>query len=93
MAGGVATFGHYQRHHIPRVVSTHSYSRSLTYVTVARQLANKRIIFNCDNEAVVAIINKKYSKSERIMAVFRRFILHCVDFNITCKAKAYTWRT
>ena len=34
-------------------------------------LKNKRIIFNVDNQAVVAIINKKSSKSNRVMTLVK----------------------
>ena len=34
-------------------------------------LKNKQIIFNVDNQAVVAIINKKPSKSKRVMTLVK----------------------
>ena len=39
------------------------------------QLKNKRIIFNIDNQSVVHIINKKTSKSVRVMSLVRHLVL------------------
>jgi hypothetical protein len=33
---------------------------------------NKKIIFNCDNMAVVSILNNKSSKNDRVMSLFRK---------------------
>ena len=38
-------------------------------------LKNKKIVFNTDNQAVVAIINKKSSKSERVLTTLTRNIM------------------
>jgi hypothetical protein len=39
------------------------------------QLKNKKIIFNIDNQSVVHIINKKSSKSVRVMSLVRHLVL------------------
>ncbi|XP_021350001.1 uncharacterized protein LOC110448201 isoform X1 [Mizuhopecten yessoensis] len=49
-------------------------------------LKNKKIMLNTDNKGLVAIINKKTSKSCRLMSLLRPFILKCMFFNIQCKA-------
>jgi hypothetical protein len=45
-------------------------------------LKNKKILFHNDNQAVVAILNKKTSKSERVMALVRNFVLFTLMHNI-----------
>lgn len=50
-------------------------------------LRNKKIMFNIDNLSVVHIINKKSSKSPRVMAVLRRLVLATLQFNILIKAQ------
>ena len=48
--------------------------------------AQKRIIFYCDNQAVVSIINSKRSKSPRIMDLVHALILKTVKYNFYFKA-------
>ena len=50
-------------------------------------LKNKRIIFNVDNQAVVAIINKKSSKSNRVMTLVRNLVSLSLQYNIMLKAE------
>ena len=50
-------------------------------------LANKRIFFHIDNQAVVQIINKKSSKSPQVMALVRKFLLDTLHFNIIFRAE------
>ena len=50
-------------------------------------LANKKILFHNDNQAVVQIINKKSSKSPQIMALVRKFVLDTLHFNIIFRAE------
>lgn len=49
-------------------------------------LKNKKIIFNSDNQAVVTIINKKSSKSERVMSLVRSLVLSTLTQNIMIKS-------
>jgi hypothetical protein len=49
-------------------------------------LKNRKIRFNCDNEAVVHIINKLTSKSDRVMSLVRVLTLRCLQLNILVKA-------
>ena len=48
--------------------------------------AQKRIIFYCDNQAVVSIINSKRSKSTRIMDLVRALTLKTMKYNFYFKA-------
>ena len=48
--------------------------------------AQKRIIFYCDNQAVVSIINSKRSKSPRIMDLVRALTLKTMKYNFYFKA-------
>lgn len=51
------------------------------------ELKNKKIMFNIDNMSVVHIINKKSSKSERVMALLRRLVLLTLQYNLLIKAQ------
>ena len=48
--------------------------------------AQKRIVFYCDNQAVVSIINSKRSKSPRIMDLVRALTLQTLKYNFYFKA-------
>lgn len=50
------------------------------------ELKNKRILFNCDNLAVVHILNKLTSKSEHVMCLVRLMTLRCLQQNVIIKA-------
>ena len=50
------------------------------------QLKNKKVIFNIDNQSVVHIINKKSSKSVRVMSLVRHLVLSTLQYNIMTKA-------
>jgi hypothetical protein len=49
-------------------------------------LKNKKFLFHSDNQAVVAILDKKTSKSERVMALVRNFVLFTLKHNILFRA-------
>jgi hypothetical protein len=49
--------------------------------------SNNCILFLCDNEAVVYIINKQTSKDKRVMILVRKLVLRCLELNISFKAK------
>jgi hypothetical protein len=51
------------------------------------ELSNKKVLFKCDNQAVVNIINKQTSKSEKIMVLVRAFTLQCLRSNILFRAE------
>jgi hypothetical protein len=55
-------------------------------VYLGGQLKNKKIIFNIDNQSVVHIINKKSSKSVRVMPLVRHLVLSTLQYNIMIKA-------
>ena len=50
-------------------------------------LANKCIIFHCDNMNVVYGINSQTSKQPRLMILLRKLVLACLKFNILFTAK------
>jgi hypothetical protein len=52
-------------------------------------LKNKKVIFFCDNEAVVFILNNKAAKSERVMTLFRFAVYWTLKSNIQLKAKTF----
>ncbi len=50
------------------------------------QLRNKKIVFHCDNMAVVHILNTMTSKSETVMFLVRRLAILCFHSNMVLKA-------
>ena len=52
-----------------------------------RELRNKKIVFHCDNQAVVHIVNTMSSKSENVMKLVRATTLHCLEFNLAIKGE------
>lgn len=50
------------------------------------KLRNKRILFRCDNIAVVHIINSMTAKSVMVMVLLRAFTLKCLALNVLVKA-------
>jgi hypothetical protein len=52
-----------------------------------RLLKNEKVIFFCDNEAVVFILNNKSAKSERVMTLLRFVFYWTLKSNIQLKAK------
>jgi hypothetical protein len=61
-------------------------SSRIDFDTRILQLKNKKIIFNIDNQSVVNIINKKSSKSVRVMSLVRHPVLSTLQYNIMIKA-------
>lgn len=53
----------------------------------APELAHKSILFFCDNEAVVQIVNKQSTKDVKIMHLVRILVLNCLKNNIMFRAK------
>ena len=53
-------------------------------------MQNKKILFNIDNQAVVAILNKISCKVPRIMYLVRRLVLLSLRFNILIKIQHIT---
>ena len=51
------------------------------------EMANKRLLFHCDNQPVVDIINKKSSSDPEVMVLVRRLVLICLKSNIMFRAK------
>ena len=48
---------------------------------------NKKILFHVDNIALVSIINKRTSRSKRVMSLIRPLVLYTMEHNIQFKAK------
>ena len=51
------------------------------------ELRNKKILFRCDNESVVHVINQQSSKSLKLMVLVRVLTLKCLHFNLVIKAE------
>lgn len=53
----------------------------------ANDLAYKSVLFLCDNEAVVQIVNKQSTKDRQIMHLVRVLVLVCLKHNVMFRAK------
>ena len=51
------------------------------------KLQNSRIMFHCDNEAVVPILNSQTSKNKIIMSIVRKIVLVLLKYNLQMKVK------
>ena len=58
----------------------------LAVVQFATHLANTKVRFSCDNQAVVAIINRQTSRSPQIMLLVRILVLTSLTYNILFRA-------
>ena len=61
----------------PIVLAVHLWSRNMQ---------NKKILFHCDNQAVVTIINKQTTKSPPSMCLIRLLVLTCMKNNLLFRA-------
>ena len=52
-------------------------------------LKGKRIILKCDNQAVVAILNKQTSKCSLVLKLLRFMVLQCLKFNLSFRAEIF----
>ncbi len=53
----------------------------------SKELANERIIFHTDNEALVSILNKFTSKEASVMFLLRKLVIVCMLNNIQVQAQ------
>ena len=74
----------WQGHHITIL---ELYPIFITISMFARHLKNSKVIFHCDNQAVVTILNKQTSKDKFIMAIIRPLILILLNNSISLTAK------
>ena len=51
------------------------------------QLKNKKVLFHIDNQSVVTILNKKSSKSCRVMSLVRKLVSVSLMYNILIKGQ------
>ena len=47
-----------------------------------QRFADQRVLFWCDNQAVVRMVNRQASRSERVMRLVRKYVLTCLEANI-----------
>lgn len=52
----------------------------------ARKLADRAVIFHCDNAAVVSVLNAQTSRHNEMLRLLRRLVLTTLRFNILFKA-------
>jgi len=50
-------------------------------------LRNKKVLFRCDNNAVVQVINSQTTKSTELMVLVRALTLKCLQLNLVLKAE------
>ncbi len=69
-------------------ITTLEYFPILVAVHVwGERLRNKRVLFRCDNQAVVHILNTQTSKDCTIMILVRELTLRCLHLNLSVKAE------
>ena len=51
------------------------------------EFKNKKILFHCNNAAVVFIINNKSSKSDRVMSLLRYIVYCSLSLNVQLKTR------
>jgi hypothetical protein len=54
--------------------------------TFASDLSHTHVVFHCDNQAVVAILNKQSSKCKSVMSILRPLILLLLQHNVSFRA-------
>ena len=55
--------------------------------TWCNDLANKKVLLKCDNEAVCYIVNSGTSRDPESMKLIRTLFFICAKFNIDCKCQ------
>ena len=50
------------------------------------KISNRRVIFHCDNAAIVHVINKQTCKDSDIMCLTRQFVLTAMQYNVKFNA-------
>jgi len=93
---GIWFQGHWCHEKWPACWKTKGFTRDITMlelfpivvatVIFGEQLRNKKIRFNCDNKAVVHILNTQTSKSPSVLALLRVLTMQCIKFNCLIKA-------
>ena len=73
------------------LVNTHITTKELFPIVLSIEiwglhLSNKKVLFKCDNSAVVHIINNQTSKDAVTMSLVRRLVLASLRFNILFRA-------
>ena len=63
------------------------YPLALAIMMWSHYFTNRCIVFHCDNQSVVEIINKQTSKDLNIMRILRELVLCCLNNNIMFRAK------
>ena len=53
----------------------------------AHTFQNRKVIFVCDNQAVVSIINRQTSKNRRVMSLVRFMVTLCLKHNILFRSR------
>lgn len=69
------------------IVVLETYPILALIVTFALKLKNSKIVFNCDNQGVVSIINSQTSKNPLIMTMIRKLVLNLLIYNIKFTAR------
>lgn len=57
----------------------------VSLVLWGHQLQNKKILFHCDNQSVVCILNSLTSKSDNVMVLVRLITIQCLELNMVIK--------
>ena len=93
---GVFYSGHWVFFPWPELWQTEEIMRDITFLELVpivlalhlfkNELSLKMIMFHTDNQALVTIVNKKSSKSKRVMQLIRPLVLHTMWWGMQVKA-------
>ena len=56
-------------------------------VMFATKMSNSHIIFHCDNQAIVSVLNSQTTKDPHILAILRKLLLVLMQHNISFRAQ------
>ena len=66
---------------------TVAWVRTVKFISGAFFWPTGQLVFYCDNQAIVAVINKQTSKDNIIMSLIRSLVVACLKYNIMFVAK------
>ena len=66
----------------PSIAYLELYGLTIGLISWLKDYRNKRICVFCDNQSVVAMVNKMTSKCKNCMVLIRILMLHCLRYNV-----------
>ena len=75
----------------PSITSLELYPILMDLYIWKDKIANKHVIFQSDNEMVCLVILNQTSRCDKIMALVRLMVIHCLKYNIEIKCQHIQW--